>query len=80
MRPWIPKMGEGRAELTCPDDGGFSTFRDLVKQEEFYLVFLSRHGSFQGNSLQGKPSRSFSIFEGSAGRIPAGGEPLTRAL
>ncbi len=47
--PWVR---EGRAELTCPDDGVFSTFRDLLKQEEFHLVFLSGHGTFEDNSLE----------------------------
>ncbi len=39
LDPWVR---EGRAELTCPDDGGFSTFRDLMKR-----VFTAEEKPFE---------------------------------
>ncbi len=65
LDPWVR---EGRAELTCPDDGRFSVFRRLLRDEEFHLVFLSGHGMFRENTLADKPSQSFFIFEGEDGR------------
>ena len=64
LDPWIK---EGWVELTCPDDGRFTIFRQLLKKETFHLVFLSGHGKFLDNTLMDKPAQAFFLFEGESG-------------
>jgi len=43
LLPWIQ---QGVVQLTTPDDGRFTTFKHLLAEQEFHVVFLSGHGHF----------------------------------
>ncbi|MCP4688406.1 MAG: CHAT domain-containing protein, partial [Desulfobacterales bacterium] len=64
LDPWIH---EGLIKLTAPDDGRFSTFKELIRGHDYHLVFLSGHGMFEDNRLADKSAQSFFIFEGEDG-------------
>ncbi|MDG4550665.1 MAG: tetratricopeptide repeat protein [Candidatus Contendobacter sp.] len=58
---------DGWVELTTPDDGRFDHFRQLLREQEFHLVFLSGHGEFNADPLLGQTGARF-LFEGADGR------------
>jgi tetratricopeptide (TPR) repeat protein len=67
----IPWIQEGWVELTVPDDGRFVTFKQLLKQQEFHLVFLSGHGHFYHQPHSGDPSYGVFWFENDSGTSEA---------
>ena len=68
LLPWIQ---DGWVELTVPDDGRFSTFKQLLKKQEFHLVFLSGHGHFEHQSHSGEPPYGVFWFENDRGASEA---------
>ena len=56
----------GHVLLEMPDDGRFSTFRNLLKEFKPHLVWLSGHGVFRKNLLDGG-GKGFFLFEGENG-------------
>ncbi|MCP5426625.1 MAG: tetratricopeptide repeat protein [Gammaproteobacteria bacterium] len=62
-----PLIHQGLVQLTTPDDGRFDHFRQLLREQEFHLVFLSGHGQFNADPLLGLVGAWF-LFEGADGR------------
>ena len=59
-----PLIQDGRVQLTTPDDGRFTHFQALLRQQPFHLVFLSGHGDFREDPMRREPSKAVFIFEG----------------
>jgi len=75
-----PLIHRGLVELTTPDDGRFEHFRQLLREQEFHLVFLSGHGKFNADPLLGETGAWF-LFEGADGRgDPVEGKELAQAF
>ncbi|MER2601704.1 MAG: CHAT domain-containing protein, partial [Candidatus Competibacter phosphatis] len=75
-----PLIHQGLVQLTTPDDGRFDHFRQLLREQEFHLVFLSGHGMFNADPLLGKTGVWF-LFEGADGRSDrVEGEELAKAF
>lgn len=66
-----PLIHQGLVELTIPDDGRFAHFKQLLREQEFHLVFLSGHRQFNADPLKG-PTGAWFLFEGDDGR----GDPV----
>ncbi len=62
-----PLIQDGRVQLTTPDDGRFTHFQALLRQQPFQLVFLSGHGEFREDPLRREPPKAVFIFEGEDG-------------
>jgi len=60
------KRQSGHVVLGMPDDGRFSTFKTMLKEFEPHLVWLSGHGVFKKNLLDGTGTGHF-LFEGADG-------------
>ena len=58
-----PLIQEGKVELTTPDDGRFDYLQQLLRDQEFHLVFLSGHGKYQENETGAKPATAYFLFE-----------------
>jgi hypothetical protein len=67
-----PGIQAGWVLLEAPDDGRFSTFQQLLKEQEFHLVFLSGHGKFHHQPHRDEPPYATFLFEGETGA----GEPI----
>ena len=75
-----PLIHQGLVQLTTPDDGRFDHFRQLLREQEFHLVFLSGHGQFNADPLLG-PVGAWFLFEGADGRSDrVEGEELAKAF
>jgi len=75
-----PLIHQGLVQLTTPDDGRFDHFRQLLRKQEFHLVFLSGHGKFNADPLLGKTGAWF-LFDGADGRShPVEGKELAQAF
>ncbi|MDG4595811.1 MAG: tetratricopeptide repeat protein [Candidatus Contendobacter sp.] len=75
-----PLIHQGLVQLTTPDDGRFDHFRQLLREQEFHLVFLSGHGKFNADPLLG-PTGAWFWFEGADGRShPVEGKELAQAF
>lgn len=75
-----PLIHQGLVQLTTPDDGRFDHFQQLLRDQEFHLVFLSGHGKFNADPLLG-PTGAWFLFEGADGRgDPVEGEKLAQAF
>lgn len=75
-----PLIHQGLVQLTTPDDGRFDHFRQLLREQEFHLVFLSGHGQFNADPLLG-PVGAWFLFEGADGRGErVEGEELAKAF
>jgi tetratricopeptide (TPR) repeat protein len=75
-----PLIHQGLVQLTTPDDGRFDHFRQLLREQEFHLVFLSGHGQLNADPLLG-PIGAWFLFEGADGRSdPVEGEKLAQAF
>jgi len=75
-----PLIHQGVVQLTTPDDGRFDHFRQLLREQEFHLVFLSGHGEFNADPLLGKTGAWF-LFEGADGRShPVESKELAQAF
>ena len=78
LMPWI---SQGRVELEMPDDGRFSTLKDLLNLFHPHVLFLSGHGQFHDKSLLGTPSYGEFIFESELGDSdPIHDEEIARAF
>jgi tetratricopeptide (TPR) repeat protein len=60
-------ISKGQVVLTAPDDGRFSTLRQLLRSETFHLVFLSGHGKFAAETFSKAPDQAYFLFEGEHG-------------
>jgi hypothetical protein len=76
-----PLIQDGRVQLTTPDDGRFTHFQALLRQQPFHLVFLSGHGEFREDPLRREPPKAVFIFEGEDGHAePVEGGRLAQAF
>lgn len=76
-----PLVREGRAVLEVPDDGRFSMLKRRLRDEEFHLVVLSGHGSFEQDPAGTMPPRSVFYFEGEDGRsAPVEAQEIAQAF
>ena len=66
LMPWISK---GLVELEMPDDGRFSTLKDLLNSFHPHVLFLSGHGQFHDKSVLGTPSYGEFLFESESGTV-----------
>ena len=64
LMPWI---SQGLVELEMPDDGRFSTLKDLLDEKHPHVLFLSGHGQFHDKSILEEPSYGEFLFEGESG-------------
>jgi len=62
---------QGLVTIDTPDDGRFSKLQQKLREEEFHLVFLSGHGSFDTDKYSKKYSKTYKkttfLFEGDDG-------------
>ena len=73
LNPWI---AEGLVQLEMPEDGRFSTLKELLKTFQPHLVFLSGHGKFTTqkkknittNHHTGEPPFGVFLFESETGK------------
>ncbi len=49
-----PFLQQGLVMIDTPDDGRFACLQQKLREEEFHLVFLSGHGSFDTDKLGAK--------------------------
>jgi hypothetical protein len=78
LLPWIAK---GLVQLEIPDDGRFSTLKDLVKSFQPHLLFLSGHGQFHHEPHTGETPFGVFLFEGEDGSSdPVKDDQLAGAL
>ncbi len=63
LAPWIAK---GVVKLEMPDDGRFSTFKELLKANP-HVVFLSGHGKFHHAPHTGEKPFGVFLFESETG-------------
>ncbi|MCP4696651.1 MAG: tetratricopeptide repeat protein [Gammaproteobacteria bacterium] len=68
LAPWIE---EGFVELEAPDDGRFSSFKQLLKEKTFHLVFLSGHGEFRHAPHSDEAAHAVFQFESETGLAEA---------
>ncbi|MCI5133324.1 MAG: CHAT domain-containing protein, partial [Candidatus Electrothrix sp. EH2] len=77
----LPRIAEGRVELEMPDDGRFSTFRELLREFRPHVVFLSGHGKFYHQPHSEEEPFGIFLFEDENGQGHAvRGEDLATAL
>jgi len=58
---------QGLVTIDAPDDGRFSKLQQKLRDEEFHLVFLSGHGSFDTDKLSETYQKATFLFEGEEG-------------
>jgi tetratricopeptide (TPR) repeat protein len=63
-----PFILQGLVQIETPDDGRFSTFKALLRNKTFHLVFLSGHGQFNADAFSEHPNQAGFLFEGEDGR------------
>lgn len=68
LLPWIAK---GLVQLEIPDDGRFSTLRELIKNFEPHILYLSGHGKFNHQPHLDEPAYGEFFFESEAGNAHA---------
>ncbi|MCI5121004.1 MAG: CHAT domain-containing protein, partial [Candidatus Electrothrix sp. AUS4] len=77
----LPRIAEGRVELEMPDDGRFSTFKDLLREFRPHVLFLSGHGRFYHQPHTGEEPYGIFLFEDETDQGHAvRGEQLAEAL
>ena len=64
LLPWIAK---GLVQFEMPDDGRFSTLKDLLGSFQPQLLFLSGHGKFHPQPPSGEPPYGEFLFESETG-------------
>ncbi|WP_295389273.1 tetratricopeptide repeat protein [uncultured Thiodictyon sp.] len=64
LAPWV---AEGWIDLKMPNDGRFETFASELKTFGPQLGFLSGHGRFHTEALDGAPGQGVFVFEGPDG-------------
>ena len=64
LMPWISK---GLVELEMPDDGRFSTLKELLDSFHPHVLFLSGHGMFHDKRISDEASYGEFLFEGETG-------------
>lgn len=64
LAPWV---AEGWIDLKMPNDGRFETFARELKVFGPQLCFLSGHGRFHTEALDGAPGQGVFVFEGPDG-------------
>ncbi len=64
LMPWISK---GFVQLEMPDDGRFSTLKELLKKFQPHILFLSGHGNFHHEPHTGEDPYGEFLFESEAG-------------
>jgi tetratricopeptide (TPR) repeat protein len=64
LLPWIAK---GLVQLEMPDDGRFSTLKELLSSFQPHLLFLSGHGRFHHQPPSGEPPYGEFLFESATG-------------
>jgi CHAT domain-containing protein len=69
LMPWIAK---GMIKLEVPDDGRFSTLKQLLKEFAPHLLFLSGHGKFHHQPHSDETPYGTFLFESKTG----GSEPI----
>ena len=78
LMPWI---AEGIVQLEMPDDGRFSTLKDMLKDFQPHLLFLSGHGRFHHEPHTGEPPYGEFLFESETGASnPVKEEEIAQAL
>ena len=58
---------QGLVTIDTPDDGRFSQLQQKLREEEFHLVFLSGHGSFDTDQYSDTYQQATFLFEGEDG-------------
>ncbi len=72
---------DGRVLLEMPDDGRFDTFKQMLKDFEPLLVFLSGHGKYHDRSAVDQDSYAEFLFESDGdGADPVKGADLAQAF
>ncbi len=69
LMPWIAK---GIVKLEMPDDGRFSTLKQLLKEFDPHLLFLSGHGKFHHQPHSDEAPYGTFLFESETGS----GDPI----
>ena len=64
LMPWISK---GSVKLEMPDDGRFSTLKELLRNFEPHVLFLSGHGCFHDEPHSNEPPYGEFLFESELG-------------
>jgi len=64
LMPWI---STGVVKLEMPDDGRFSTLKELLKKFQPHVLFLSGHGEFHHEPHTGEAPYGVFLFESEAG-------------
>ncbi|MGH8476606.1 MAG: tetratricopeptide repeat protein [Methylococcales bacterium] len=78
---WMRLIAEGWVRLEMPDDGRFETFKQLLKEFEPHLVFLSGHGKYHDRSVLDQPSYAEFLFESEGDHgDPVQGKDLAQAF
>lgn len=78
LMPWIAK---GMIQLEMPDDGRFSTLKQLLKDVEPHLLFLSGHGKFHHQPHSGQAPYGTFLFESESGKCePVPDTDIAKAL
>lgn len=68
LMAWISK---GLVQLEMPDDGRFSTLKELLKKFQPHILFLSGHGNFHHEPHTGEPPYGVFFFESESGASEA---------
>ena len=63
----LPFIAQGLVDLEMPDDGRFSTLKELLKRFRPHLLFLSGHGRFY-NEKHAEESYGEFVFESETGK------------
>ena len=58
---------QGLVTIDTPDDGRFAKLQQKLRSEEFHLVFLSGHGSFDTDEFSETYNKATFLFEGEDG-------------
>ncbi|MCK5521804.1 MAG: CHAT domain-containing protein [Thiomargarita sp.] len=58
---------QGLVKIDTPDDGRFSHLQEKLRDEEFHLVFLSGHGSYDTDQYSETYQKATFLFEGEEG-------------
>ncbi len=78
LMPWISK---GDIQLEMPDDGRFSTLKEMLKNFQPHVLFLSGHGSFHHAPHTGQKPFGVFIFENDSGSSdPVREDEIAKAL
>jgi hypothetical protein len=78
LMPWIV---QGVVKLHMPDDGRFSTLKELLHSFEPHVLFLSGHGKFHHEPHTGEPPYGEFLFESEMGNSdPVREDDIAQAL